>query len=203
MSMPDYDREAARYDATRGGAPRAEAAARALHGLLPAGVGHVLDVAVGTGSVAAALRRHGREVVAVDLSVGMLRVAACRLPGAVVPGSCTALPFRSASCGAVSMVWLLHLLDGAAVGGAVAEAARVLEPGGLLVATVDKSAAHRRAAGRPAGPGAADARGTVDVLARAHGLATAGEGAFVGHGQSRDGGRDPVFPLVVWRRAPR
>ena len=52
-----YDEaEAARYDETRGGVERAAAAAAAVHSLLPdAGSGRVVELAVGTGIVAAEL----------------------------------------------------------------------------------------------------------------------------------------------------
>ncbi|MGW7193126.1 SAM-dependent methyltransferase, partial [Streptomyces sp. NPDC054838] len=40
--MVDYDAEAEVYDATRGGAPRAEAAAAAVLGLLPPTAGTLL-----------------------------------------------------------------------------------------------------------------------------------------------------------------
>ncbi|NEA04846.1 SAM-dependent methyltransferase, partial [Streptomyces sp. SID10116] len=46
--MLDYSQEADRYDASRGGEPRAAAAAEAVLGLLPAGTATLLDVACGT-----------------------------------------------------------------------------------------------------------------------------------------------------------
>ncbi|MEU1158642.1 SAM-dependent methyltransferase, partial [Streptomyces sp. NPDC005918] len=49
--MLDYSKEADRYDASRGGEPRAAAAADAVLGLLPDGAGSLLDVACGTGLV--------------------------------------------------------------------------------------------------------------------------------------------------------
>ncbi|NEB79499.1 class I SAM-dependent methyltransferase, partial [Streptomyces sp. SID14478] len=50
------------------------------------------------------------------------------------------LPFADGTFDAVTSVWLLHLLDDAAP--VIAEAARVLRPGGVYLTTVDKSAAH-------------------------------------------------------------
>ena len=73
-----YDEEAERYDATRGGDERAQAAAAAVAELVP-GPGIALDVAGGTGSVSAALARLGWSVLVTDASVGMLRVAQRRL----------------------------------------------------------------------------------------------------------------------------
>ena len=50
--MLDYDREAAHYDATRGGDARADAAADAIQTLLPAaGTARIADVGCGTGIV--------------------------------------------------------------------------------------------------------------------------------------------------------
>ncbi|MDH4340960.1 MAG: class I SAM-dependent methyltransferase, partial [Thermoleophilia bacterium] len=50
---------------------------RFLVSRLPPG-GHVLDVATGTGLVAAELIRHGFEVTGVDQSAEMLTLARCR-----------------------------------------------------------------------------------------------------------------------------
>src|SRR5215207_5838265 len=51
--MLDYDAEADTYDATRGGLPRAQAAASAVAALLPAAAQRVADVGAGTGIVSA------------------------------------------------------------------------------------------------------------------------------------------------------
>ncbi|WP_415675359.1 hypothetical protein [Tsukamurella hominis] len=56
--MSTYDWHAADYDATRGGAPRASAAAEAISPLLPQG-DTVLDLATGTGIVELEFRRRG------------------------------------------------------------------------------------------------------------------------------------------------
>jgi len=56
----DYDREAAHYDATRGGDARADAAADAIQTLLPAGgTVRIADVGCGTGIVTVRLLRPG------------------------------------------------------------------------------------------------------------------------------------------------
>jgi septum formation protein len=157
----------------------------------------VLDVAAGTGIVSAALASRGYGVIGMDLSAGMLAVASRRLPGRLARASAAALPVADGSVGAVTMVWLLHLLEPAAVAGAVAEAARVLRPGGTLVCTVDKDAAHR---GVAPPEGAADASRTVAALARARGLELVAERRFAGHGQRvRDGDGAPVYRLVAFR----
>lgn len=138
--MLDYDKEAAVYDATRGGIPRARSAAEAVLGLVPPTARTLLDLACGTGLVTMRLTRPGLRAVGIDLAPGMLRAAAPRLDGAAVRGDSRQLPFRSASVDVVTVIWLLHLLPDARP--VIAEAARVLRPGGVLVTTVDKAAAH-------------------------------------------------------------
>ncbi|QFY12240.1 methyltransferase domain-containing protein [Nonomuraea phyllanthi] len=135
--MLDYDLEAGHYDETRGGLPRARAAADAVCRLVPGG-GTLLDVACGTGLVTGELAGRGLRVLGVDASAGMARIAAGRVD--VVLGDGRALPVRDGSVDAVSTIWLLHLLDDARP--MIAEAARVLRRGGVFVTTVDKRAAH-------------------------------------------------------------
>lgn len=188
--MLDYDQEARRYDATRGGEPRAEAAAEAVLGLVPPTARTLLDLACGTAIVTRRLTREGLRPIGVDRAAGMLRAAAPRLSGAAFQADVHRLPFADATFDAVTAVWLLHLLPDAAP--VVAEAARVLRPGGVLVTTVDKTAAHLvgsdlcalvapYAGRRPA----ADAADTVTGLAARHGLRPHGSATFAGHGQGR------------------
>ncbi|MFC4008092.1 class I SAM-dependent methyltransferase [Nonomuraea purpurea] len=152
--MLDYDLEAAHYDETRGGLPRAESAAGAVCELVPAG-GTLLDIACGTGLVSRELAGRGLRVLGVDASQGMARIAAGRVD--VVLGDGRALPVRDGAFDAVAVIWLLHLLDDARP--VIAEAARVLRPGGVFVTTVDKRAAHeRRDHVRRARPGTLGAR---------------------------------------------
>jgi SAM-dependent methyltransferase len=84
--MLDYDREADAYDATRGGVPRAEAAAAAVLGLVPDRARTLLDIGCGTGLVTERLRRPGLRVLGCDGSYGMARKAAGRIGGFVVLG---------------------------------------------------------------------------------------------------------------------
>jgi SAM-dependent methyltransferase len=127
-----FDRVAHEYDRTRGGTERGVAAALAMLPLLPA-TGTVLEVGVGTGVVATALTGHGRDVVGVDLSLPMLTRAQARLPGRVVAGDASRLPIASDSVAAAVFVHVLHVVGD--VAGTLAEAARVLRPGGRVVAS--------------------------------------------------------------------
>ncbi|MER6161275.1 class I SAM-dependent methyltransferase [Streptomyces sp. NPDC001868] len=203
--MLDYDKEAGDYDALRGGEPRAEAAARAVLGLVPEGARRLLDIACGTGIVTRrfAAARDGMRVTGVDLTHAMASRAAARLPGSVVIGDGRRLPFRDGEFDAVTSVWLLHLLGGPEdVRAVVGECARVLRPGGVYVTTVDKAAAHNVGsdidavlAPRPRRP-ATDATGDIESRAAEHGLEPAGRATFAGRGQ----GRSPRRALTDLRR---
>jgi SAM-dependent methyltransferase len=93
----------------------------------------VLDLGAGTGAASrAALAAGAGAVVAVDAAPGMLAHARADRPPAAA-GDATALPFAAGSFGAVVAAFSLnHLTDPAA---GLAEAARVLRPGGGLVAS--------------------------------------------------------------------
>ncbi|MET9951288.1 class I SAM-dependent methyltransferase [Streptomyces sp. NPDC006339] len=184
----DYEAEAARYDETRGGVPRAEAAADALLRLLPPGTRTVLDLACGTGLVTERLARTGLAVYGADAAHAMLRTAVGRVPGRVVRADARRLPLPDGSVDAVTAVWLLHLVPFADE--IVAEAARVLRPGGVFVTTVDKDAAHDVGSDIDAllrphrAPGAgSDRADRVTAYAAAHGLSPAPGATFTGHGQ--------------------
>ncbi|MEY9926842.1 SAM-dependent methyltransferase [Catenulispora sp. GP43] len=195
--MLDYDLEAAHYDRTRGGVDRARAAAGAVLELVPADCAVLVDVACGTGIVSELLTAPGRTVIGVDMAAGMLALALPRLGGGgrAVRGDATRLPVAAGAADAVTFMWLLHLVDDAVVAAAIAEAARILRPGGVLVTTVDKDAAQfesdsdvgeiMRAARRELAPRASDDSERVRELARAAGLEPAGTARYVGHGQGR------------------
>ena len=189
-----YDAEARVYDESRGGLERACAAAEAVTSLVPA-EGRLLDVAGGTGIVSAELARLGFDVVVTDLSQGMLRVADGRLPGRALVGLADRLPVADDALDVVSMVWLLHLLPMPVADAAIAEAARVLRPGGHLVTTVDKDLAHGRV--RRTGGDSAD---RVAAVARGCGLSFVGQTTFAAttRWQSAEGGQ--VFPVMGLRK---
>jgi demethylmenaquinone methyltransferase/2-methoxy-6-polyprenyl-1,4-benzoquinol methylase len=96
--------------------------------------GHVLDVATGTGLVAAELVRRGFEVTGVDLSPEMLAVARRRFGGEVelINASAEALPLASESFDHLTVTHVLrYVADPEAT---LAELARVVRPGGLVAA---------------------------------------------------------------------
>jgi ubiquinone/menaquinone biosynthesis C-methylase UbiE len=93
--------------------------------------GRVLEVGIGTGSIAMPMRQAGRTVVGVDLARPMLLHAIERLGPVVAEADAQHLPIASGSAPAVVAIWVLHLVaDPAAV---LAEVARVLTPGGRFV----------------------------------------------------------------------
>jgi SAM-dependent methyltransferase len=93
-----------------------------------------LDLGCGTGATLTALAPRFRRGVGMDLSTGMLRQAG---PGpgnaALVRGDVSRLPFADGSFDLVFSVTLLHHLEDGALAAVMAEAKRVLRPGGLTV----------------------------------------------------------------------
>jgi SAM-dependent methyltransferase len=95
----------------------------------------LLDVACGPGFIAGAAAQRGAAVVGLDFSAAMIAEARRRLPVLTFQeGDAEALPFDAASFDAVAMNFgLLHL---ARPDAALAEALRVLRPGGRYGFTV-------------------------------------------------------------------
>ena len=105
---------------------------RYLVSRLPRDGGHVLDVATGTGLVAAELLRRGFRVTGVDQSTGMLAVARRRFGDRVplVDASAEALPLDAGSFDHLTVTYLLrYVADPAAT---LAELARVVRPDGVV-----------------------------------------------------------------------
>jgi demethylmenaquinone methyltransferase/2-methoxy-6-polyprenyl-1,4-benzoquinol methylase len=122
--------------------------------LRPARGERVLDVATGTGMVAAELLARGCSVVGIDQSAEMLAVARTRFVGAGgdggsraggdggsraggdaapvrwIEGQAEALPFPDASFDALAFTYLLRYVDDPAA--TVRELARVIRPGGRI-----------------------------------------------------------------------
>ena len=124
-----YDRGAAAYQALWSAVilPPAAALVRflELHGRCV-----VADVGAGTGALLGAIRSAApaARVVALDVSAGMLQIARTRRGASAVLADALALPLAGGTADAVILAYVLfHLADPAR---AVAEAARVLRPGG-------------------------------------------------------------------------
>ncbi|WP_344157169.1 Maf family nucleotide pyrophosphatase [Kribbella yunnanensis] len=194
----DYNEsEAARYDETRGGVERAQAAARAVAELLPADSQRVLELAVGTGIVGAELVALGNLVHGFDLSTAMLQHAKIRLPGHIAAADATRLPVADRRTDAVIAIWLLHLLDDSTP--ILAEVARILRPGGVFLTTTEKNDATRYAESRdPNKTRAADSLTRLVAEAAHHGLAL--DGATTFPGPTRPNGNAPLYPLIRFRR---
>ena len=105
---------------------------RELVGALEVGPGElVVDLGAGTGDLAELAAARGARVVAVDLALGMLRVARRRRTAALlVQADAVSLPLPSASVRAITCGFAVrNFSDPQSV---FAECARVLEPGGRL-----------------------------------------------------------------------
>ncbi len=96
---------------------------------------HVLEVASGTGHLAADALARGATVVGVDVAHNMVALARQRVPDAIFrEGDAEALPFQDEQFDAVLCCFgLLHFAQPAQ---ALREAARVLKPGGTVSFTV-------------------------------------------------------------------
>src|ERR1044071_8947843 len=104
-----FDRVAANYDRMRGGEDRGrQSAAEVAPYLVP---GPVLEVGVGTGIVAGALREMGHPTFGVDIAERMLVQARQRLGPVLARADAMALPFADASVSGVVFVHVLHLVS--------------------------------------------------------------------------------------------
>jgi SAM-dependent methyltransferase len=102
---------------------------QSLAELLGAGTGTCLEIGCGTGIYAERVRQLGRTPIGVDISAGMLQHARPRLPTAL--SDAATLAVATSSVPAVIAV-MVHT-DMAGYPDVLAEAFRVLEPGGIFV----------------------------------------------------------------------
>jgi SAM-dependent methyltransferase len=159
------DRQAAWDPANRGNQAMADELDDALVAVLeragaaPHGPGHVLDLGCGRGRLLAALLARGappERLHGVDLLAARVADARARLPGVDVrEGDGRSLPFADRSVCAVVMCTVLSSVpDGAVRAAIVAEALRVLEPGGVLAVYDLRVRSVRNRAVQPIGPAA-------------------------------------------------
>jgi ArsR family transcriptional regulator len=138
IATESFARAGAEWDEMRALGLPAEAVEQALLDLLPAsGLGRLLDIGTGTGRLLELLAPRVAVALGVDASRAMLALARSRLARAGL-GHCTVrladmyrLPLPDGGFDLVVMQMLLHHADDPA--GALAEAARVLRPGGRLI----------------------------------------------------------------------
>ena len=117
------------YDETRGGERRGRHFADTL---APRVVGPVVvELGIGTGVIAHGLARRGIDVVGFDLSEPMMRSAVDRLGHRVALADVDRLPLADDSVDTAFFVWVLHLVHDPSI--TLAEAARVVRPGGRIV----------------------------------------------------------------------
>ncbi len=143
-----FRREGADWDELRALGLPAGAIEAALLAALPARLGRLLDVGTGTGRLLELVAERAEHALGVDASRAMLALARARLAERGLAGGCAVrqadmyrLPFADGGFDAVAMQMVLHYAEDPAA--ALAEASRVLRPGGLLL--VVDLAAHGRA----------------------------------------------------------
>jgi SAM-dependent methyltransferase len=131
-----FDRAAEYYDETRGLTPDGVAMQTLVLAEELRGRGRVLEIGIGTGQVALPLHDAGIPLIGLDLSSAMLarlvrKAVGGHPPFPLVLGDATRLPIRDGGVGAVVLRWVLHLIPEWRT--ALAEIARVVEPGGVVL----------------------------------------------------------------------
>jgi SAM-dependent methyltransferase len=130
MPGTSFDRVADIYDATRGGERRGDHFAGDLAPWITGP--RVVELGIGTGVIANGLRQRDIDVVGFDLSEPMMRRAVDRVGPCVAAADVDQLPLADGSVDTAFFVWVLQLVHDPAV--TLAEAARVVRPGGRVIA---------------------------------------------------------------------
>ena len=146
-----YAEEAGRYDEDRFGGKDGKLYDIAHYGtlmdMLSSGLGdnggnnpRVLDIATGTGRTSTKLAKEGYEVVGLDLTVEMLRLAAQKQQdeerASFVQGNAFSLPFGANCFDAVVCCRMLQMIPREHYPRFGAEVGRILKPNGLMVVEV-------------------------------------------------------------------
>jgi SAM-dependent methyltransferase len=163
----NFDRAASFYDATR------SLPAEAMRRLADLLAGELsprppcLEIGVGTGRFALALRERGVSMAGADISGAMLRQLVANA-GGVAPlplfqSDATRLPAGAGTFGSVLAVHVRHLIPDWRL--AVDEAVRVVRPGGALVASFPTD--NRPASGGAGADGAVDDPGRLGLRSEA------------------------------------
>jgi SAM-dependent methyltransferase len=101
----------------------------------------VLDVGCGTGIWLRAARGTGADAFGLDLSEAMLTASRGAVPDApLTRAGATALPYADRAFDTVLALWMLYHVEDRA--GALREFARVLQPGGHVIAGTNSDEAH-------------------------------------------------------------
>jgi ArsR family transcriptional regulator len=138
VASESFHRQGADWDEMRAldlPAPAVEAALLAL--VPPQGVDRLLDIGTGTGRVLELLAPRIRHGIGIDASKAMLALARARLARAGLPhcsvrlGDMYRLPLADHGIDTVVLQMVLHYAEQPA--SVIAEAARVLRPGGILL----------------------------------------------------------------------
>jgi demethylmenaquinone methyltransferase/2-methoxy-6-polyprenyl-1,4-benzoquinol methylase len=129
--LRDYSRQAETYDATRAASPSVLGPLR--EALAGAPGRRLADIGGGTGNYSRALRDEGWVPVVVDREPAMLAQAAAK-GLETIAGDAQRLPLADASVDAAMLVSMLHHVEDPPA--ALAEARRILRPGGRLALMV-------------------------------------------------------------------
>ncbi len=136
-SEPIFDSIAERYDSWYRkpiGRYADEVEWNCIKGLLPSKKGRILDLGCGTGLYTERLMKMGFDVVSLDYSMEMLRVAKGKMDSEFIRGDAMSLPFRDSVFDGIVAVTSFEFFPDPK--GAIEEMRRVVKNGGFIVVGV-------------------------------------------------------------------